>query len=170
MQTGSVNGLAFEGDISHSAYGHTTSPIRRGSDLINQMQMLSVITEGKQLFTGKEIAERSARLSFTERNSASAEAEYNTMLAALWASNNIGLMFRDCTVVDMGKYDVDILTPEGFRLKVPYSENGFNKQYTKVGQRVDAVSIDEVSTYPAKVIGCKGRKMYHDKGDELEFC
>lgn len=170
MQTGSVNGLAFEGDITHSAYGHTTSPIRRGSDLINQMQMLSVITDGKQLFTGKEIAERSARLSFTERNSASAENEYNTMLAALWASDNIGKMFRDCTVVDMGKYDVEVLTPEGFRLKVPYSENGFNKQYTKIGQRVDAVSIDEVSTYPAKVIGCKGRKMYHEKDDEREFC
>ena len=170
MQTGSVNGLAFEGDISHSSYGHTTSPIRRGSDTINQMQFLSIITEGKQLFTGEEIAERCTRLNFTERNSAAAESEYNTMLAALWASNNIGKMFRDCTVVDMGKYDVDILTPEGFRLKVPYSENGFNKQYTKVGQRVDAVSIDEVSTYPAKVIGCKGRKMYHDMGDELEFC
>ena len=92
------------------------------------------------------------------------------MLAALWASDNIGKMFRDCTVVDMGKYDVEVLTPEGFRLKVPYSENGFNKQYTKIGQRVDAVSIDEVSTYPAKVIGCKGRKMYHEKDDEREFC
>ena len=170
MKTGSVNGLAFEGDISHSAYGHTTSGIRRGADLINLMQFFSVITEGKQLFTSKEISEICSHLNFTERNSAAAESEYNTMLAALWASNNIGKMFRDCTVVDMGKYDVDILTPEGFRLKVPYSENGFNKQYTKVGQRVDAVSIDEVSTYPAKVIGCKGRKMYHDKGDELEFC
>lgn len=170
MQTGSVNGLAFEGDISHSAYGHTTSPIRRGSDLINQMQMLSVITQGKQLFTGEEIAERSRHLSSTERNSASAENEYNTMLSALWASNNIGRMFRDCVVVDMGKYDVDILTPEGFRLKVPYTETGFNKQYTKVGQKVDAVSIDEVSIYPAKVIGCKGRKMYHDNTEELEFC
>ena len=170
MQTGSVNGLAFEGDISHEAYGHTTSPIRRGDDLINQMQFFSVITEGRQLFTGKEIAERSAHLSFTERNSASAENEYNTMLAALWASDNIGKMFRDCTVVDMGKFEVEILTPEGFRLKVPYSENGFNRQYTKIGQRVEAVSIDEVSTYPAKVIGCKGRKMYHEKDDEREFC
>ena len=88
----------------------------------------------------------------------------------MWASNNIGRMFRDCVVVDMGKYDVDILTPEGFRLKVPYTETGFNKQYTKVGQKVDAVSIDEVSIYPAKVIGCKGRKMYHDNTEELEFC
>ncbi len=134
------------------------------------MQMLSVIIEGKQLFTGNEISERSSHLSMTERNSANAEIEYNTMLAALWASDNIGKMFRNCTVVDMGKYDVDVLTPEGFRMKVPYSEEGFNRQYTKVGQQVDVVSIDEVSIYPAKVIGCKGKKLYNNKGYEREFC
>lgn len=169
MQTGNVNGLAFEGDISHSAYAHTTSPIRRGSDLINQMQMLSVITQGKQLFTGKEISERCGRLNFTERNSASAESEYNTMLSALWAADNIGKTFKDCVVVDMGKFEAEILTPEGFRLKVPYSESGLNKQYTKIGQKLDSVSIDEVSMYPAKVIGCKGRKMYHHTEEEYEF-
>lgn len=171
IENGSVNGLAFEGDISHSAYGHTTSPIRRGSDLINQMQILSVITQGKELFTGREIADRCINLNVTERNSTSAEHEYNTMLSALWASNNIGKVFRDCTIVDMGKFEADILTPEGFRLKVPYQDHGLSREYLKIGQRVDSVTIESVSTYPAKVIGYKGRKNIQIKNntDEQEF-
>ena len=168
VENGSINGLAFTGDIIHSAYGHTTSPIRRGSDLINQMQMMSVITQGKELFTRSEIADRCIHLSAMERNSASAEKEYNTMLSALWAADNIGKVFRDCTVVDMGKYEADILTPEGFRLKVPYSDHGLSRQYLKIGQRVDSVSIDSVSTYPAKVIGCKGNRMARSYATELE--
>ncbi len=162
LETGSHNGLSFEGDITHSAYGHTTSPIRRGSDLINQSQFMSVILNGKQMFTGKEISDYSSNLNVTERNSASAENEYNTMLSALWAADNIGKMFRDCTVVDIHKTDAEILTPEGFRLSVPFSNspNGLSKQYLKIGQRVDTVSIDYVSLYPAKVIGCKGKKVY----------
>ena len=121
--------------------------------------MLSIITQGKELFTGAEIADRCIHLNAMERNSASAEKEYNTMLSALWAADNIGKVFRDCTVVDMGKFEADILTPEGFRLKVPYSDHGLSKQYLKIGQRVDSVAIDSVSTYPAKVIGCKGSRM-----------
>ena len=158
VQNGSANGLAFDGDITHSAYGHTTSPIRRGSDLINQMQFLNIITQGKQLFTGDEISERCSNLNYTERNSANAESEYNTMLSALWASNNIGKVFRDCSVVYMGKFEAEILTPEGFRLKVPYSDDGLSKHYLKIGQRVDGVAIESVSLYPAKVIGCKYKK------------
>lgn len=168
VENGTVNGLAFSGDISHSAYGHTTSPIRRGADLINQMQMLSVITQGKESFTRAEIADRCIHLNSTERNSASAEKEYNTMLSALWAADNIGKVFRDCTVVDMGKFEADILTPEGFRLKVPYTDHGLSKQYLKIGQRVDSVSIDSVSTYPAKVIGCKGTRVASSYATEYE--
>ena len=168
LKNGSVNGLAFNGDISHSAYGHTTSPIRRGSDLINQMQMLNVITQGRELFTGREIADRCTNLNITERNSANAEHEYNTMLSALWASNNIGKVFRDCTVVDMGKFEADILTPEGFRLKVPYQDHGISREYLKIGQRVDSVTIESVSTYPAKVIGYKGRKNPQNESNTYE--
>jgi len=158
IKTDNKNGIFFDGDISHSAYGHTTSPIRRGADLINQLNFLNVIENEEQLFSKSEISDRCINLNFKERNSAEAEKEYDTMLSALWGIDHIGYPFHDCTIVDLGKFEADIVTADGFRLKLPYSKDGLNKHYAKIGQSIKVVSIDNVSTYPARIIGCKGYK------------
>jgi len=49
---GNPRGLYFKGDIKMPGYGHTTSPIRRGPDVINHMQMLSLIYDKSIMFEG----------------------------------------------------------------------------------------------------------------------
>ena len=91
-----------------------------------------------------------------ERNSASAENEYNLMLSAMWAWDNIGHVFHDCTVVDKGKSDAHILTPEGFRLRIPLTDSVFEGKGCKIGQKLDTVTLASATIFPSRVEGIAG--------------
>ena len=152
-QTGYHNGFAFNGDINHNAYTHITSPIRRGSDLANQLQELSLLMSGELTFRKSQLSGLCENLNICERSAAMAEKEYDDMLAVKWAVNNIGKEFKDCTVIDFGEKGSKILTKDGFRLELPYNHLGIRKKHLKIGQKIKLIKIHSVSMYPAVVYG-----------------
>lgn len=151
-QTGRHNGFSFEGDIAHMAYAHTTSPIRRGADLGNQLQMLEFMNNEKVLFKRRKLKTYCENLNVRERNAAKAENEYDNLLAAKWASNNMGKVFRDCTVVSLEQHCAIVSTKDGYKMSLPYSGMGEKRKYLKIGLNIDAVKIDKVTLYPASVV------------------
>ena len=153
--TGRTNGLEFDGDITHSAYAQSTSPIRRGADLVNQLQMLNFVNNGFYRFKTKDLLEYRDGLNFCEINSARAEIEYDEMLSAKWASNNIGKIFANCTVVNIGENSAVVVSPDGFRMHLPYDYSGIKRKYLKVGTKIDKVAIDKVTFSPPRVICTK---------------
>jgi len=165
LETGRSNGLCFDGDITHCAYAQTTSPIRRGSDLVNQMQMQEFINNGSKLYKTYDLIEYSEKLNFFERNSAKAEIEYDDMLSAKWGMDNIGKVFLNCIVVSLGENAAKVVTPDGYRMSLPYGE-GVKKKYLKIGTRLARVSIDSASLCPPRVI-CK-RDLNMKKESEAE--
>lgn len=154
-RTANINGLAFEGDITHSAYAHTTSPIRRAPDLINQGQILNLIMQGRLLYTEPEIESRCDNFNYCERNSQKAEWEYNDMLSAKWAENNINHVFEDCTVVSIGENHATVLTKDKFKMLLPYGASGYHKKHLKIGQSLSKLYINHVSIVPAAVYSSK---------------
>ncbi len=89
-QTGSHNGLAFEGDISHSAYIYSTSPIRDGASYTVQSQLLDYIMTGRVKYDKDTLGYFASEFTDRQRNADLAEKEYNAMLGTVWAKDNIG--------------------------------------------------------------------------------
>ena len=150
-QTGSHNGLYFDGDIAHRAYGQTTSPIRRLSDLVNQLQMISVIKEGVPLFKRNQITDLCDRMNYCEKNSAQAETDYSDMLCAHWAINNIGKSFDNCTIVNFGEKHSEVKTADGLKVLLPFDYTGIKRKYLRIGKRLDNIVISQVKTNPARI-------------------
>ena len=68
--------------LNFDAYAHTTSPIRRFADFVNQKQILAYMA-GKPLpFTEQQLADICAHINYTERNSAELELEVQELLNA----------------------------------------------------------------------------------------
>lgn len=148
---GSPYGLYFEGDISHTAYGHTTSPIRRGSDTANQQQMMSIIMDGRVLYTESKLNDLTGNLNFSERNSKLAEIEYNEMLFAQYAKNHIGEKLEHCYVIGFGEKEALIKAPNGLQLRMPFKAFDCPRQYIKIGKELKSITICDVSLYPPKI-------------------
>ncbi|MGN0960960.1 MAG: RNB domain-containing ribonuclease, partial [Christensenellales bacterium] len=151
-ETGLHYGIAFDGDISHSAYGHTTSPIRRASDLVNQTQFMSLIMDNTILFSNQQIDDLSVYFNYNERNAKMAECDYNDMLFALWASKNIGKKFENCYISNLGERSAIVMTNEGLKFTMPYSSLNFERKYLKIGKELKSVTISGASLYPPKII------------------
>ncbi|MBE5736089.1 MAG: RNB domain-containing ribonuclease [Clostridiales bacterium] len=154
-KTGREYGLAFDGDITHTAYAQSSSPIRRGSDLNNQMQLLSVIMTGRSLFNYHDLSKHVDHLNMTERNADMASSECDDMLAVKWASDNIGKVFPTTTVVHIGENDVRVMAPDGFRMNLRYGDCGIKRKYLKPGSCIENVKIDSVNHTPPRVYGVK---------------
>lgn len=145
---GSIYGLEFEGDISHSAYAHTTSDIRRGSDLVNMTQMLSVITNGQEVFDEHQIDLMNENFNAQEKMAKMAEGDYIEMSFASWASNNIGKQFSNCVVVDMSNKHATVMTQDGLKFIMQYKP----RDYLKIGKEIASVTIDKVSINPPRIV------------------
>lgn len=163
MQTGRANGLAFEGDINHSAYAWSSSVVRRMVDLYNQLQMLGVINDGKPMFTNHQLMCKIEHLNEAEQQAGMANAEYNKMQGAKYAIDNIGQVFPSCRIVDMNRDGVTIMTPDGFKMTMSKSATGKGK-YVKIGDEIKGVAIASATTYPPRVVAkkvanCGGRSM-----------
>lgn len=150
-KNGSPYGLAFEGDISHTCYGHTTSPIRRGSDTANQSQMMSIIIDGEVLFSGAQLDDLTGTLNYNEKIGKMAEIEYNEMLFAQWASHHIGEKLEHCYVIGFGEKEASIKAPNGLILRMPYKAFDCGRQYIKIGKDLKSITISQVSLYPPKI-------------------
>lgn len=151
-ETGSPYGLSFDGDISHSTYVHSTSPIRRGSDFVNQSQMLSIIMNNRVLFNNQQIEDMSISFNYNEKNSKMAEIDYNDMLFALWAGENIGLRIDNCFISELGEKQAIIMSDKGLKFIMPYTMIDFDKKYLKIGKEFKSVTISKASLYPPKII------------------
>jgi len=165
-RTGKAFGLYFDGDINHCAYSQSTSPIRRGEDLINQIQMQNMIKKGNVTFRKDQIDDYLSHLNYTEIRSQNAESDLNNMLATMWASNNIGLIFEDCTMIDFGENEAKILTKDGLVMWLPYSCIGMPRSHLKIGKKLSNLQIQKVSFNPPKII-C-ARVMTKDFDKDLE--
>lgn len=150
-KNGSPYGLSFDGDISHSCYGHTTSPIRRGSDTANQSQMMSIIMDGQVLFSNQQLDDLTGSLNYNEKLSKMAEIEYNDMLFAQVAKHHIGEKIEHCYVIGLGEKEALIKAPNGLQLRMPYKAFDCPRQYIKVGKELKSITISAVSLYPPKV-------------------
>lgn len=117
--TGKPYGFYFD-NVRYYAYGHTTSPIRRGPDDINQLQMASAIYTGEPLFDEKEVGELALKFNNLERNSDLAAKKYNNMLATLWAQDHIGESF-DGVIVKFTEDTVAIMTEDNIKIHIPYN-------------------------------------------------
>lgn len=150
-ETGSPYGFAFDGDISHSAYAHTTSDIRRGADLINQTQMQALIFENDTVFTNHDIDEYALSLNYNEKLAKMAEADCNDMLLALLAKNNIGAIFNNCYITDLCADHAVIMTDKGIKMNMSYKALDFSKRYLKIGKEIKSVTISSVSLAPPRI-------------------
>lgn len=150
-KNGSPYGLAFEGDITHSCYGHTTSPIRRGSDTVNQSQMMSIIMGNNVLFSNQQIDDLTGSLNYNEKLGKMAEIEYNDMLFAQVAKHHIGEKFEHCYVIGQGEKEALIKAPNGMQLRMPYKAFDCPRQYIKIGKELKSITISAVSLYPPKI-------------------
>ena len=75
--------------LSFEEYAHTTSPIRRFADLINQMQILA-FKSGKPLpFKDEELREICSHINYTERNSAELEMQTDELLNAWFVKQRL---------------------------------------------------------------------------------
>lgn len=117
---GTPYGLYFDG-VKHLAYGHITSPIRRGADTIDQMQMMSVITQGDILFDKETLQGYVQKFNELERNSDKASKEYDDMLAGIWANDHIGEAF-DGVIVQFDADNVVIMTDDNIKIHIPYNQ------------------------------------------------
>lgn len=94
-----IAGVAVESSGSDAtSYGHTTSPIRRGADLLNQIQMISVLTTGKPFYSKGQLAQYCVHLNEREIISNKAEDEYTELLTALWAKEHLGEVYEGVVV------------------------------------------------------------------------
>ena len=164
--TGTPYGLAFEGDISHTAYGHTTSPIRRGSDLVNQTQFMSIIMDNNILFSESMIDDASKSFNYNEKISKMAESDYNDMLLALWAKNHIGHTFTDCYISEIGADHAVISTQDGIKMNMSFKNLDFSKKYLKIGKELKSITISSVGLNPA-VVNCMPTAVYARLHGEL---
>jgi len=89
-ETGSHNGLKFDGDLSHSSYAYSTSPIRNAPSYIIQAQLLNYILNGNILYDEKKLDDLARKFSDLERNASQAEKEYDNLLGSIWAKEHIG--------------------------------------------------------------------------------
>ncbi len=94
-----IAGVAVESSGSDAtSYGHTTSPIRRGADLLNQIQMISVLTTGKPFYSKGQLAQYCVHLNEREIVSNKAEDEYTELLTAIWAKEHLGEVYEGVVV------------------------------------------------------------------------
>ena len=173
-KTGSLFGLAFDGDITHGAYCHSTSPIRRGPDLDNQNQMLSLIMNDRLLFTEHDIQNHCDNFNNKEYNAQMAESEISDYLMGLWAQDNIGKIFERPYVVSIGEHAATLVSDDGFRMSVSYDDLGIRRKHLKIGQVIDRVAISSVSFHPTKIMGTRilNKKLESDavaQSDEAEL-
>ena len=147
----SRNGLYFEGDVDHEGYGHTTSPIRRGPDTVNQMQMMNMIHNGTPLFDKDELFKLSNKFNELEKNSDEAAREYDDLLASIWAKDHIGETF-DGVIVKFDENNVVIMNDDNIKFYIPYSE-------------IKSVYLND---YLIKYMRAKngGPKLHHKKGEQ----
>jgi hypothetical protein len=129
------------------------------------MQMQEFITTGSYMFKSRDLVEYADALNFCERNADMAEKEYDAMLSARWASNNLGKIFFDCTVVALGEHEATVMTRDGYRMSLPFGQMGSGKKHLKIGSRIEKVSIDKVSICPPKVICTRNFYMENSKNE-----
>lgn len=152
-ETGSYNGLKFEGDISHSAYAYSTSPIRNAPSYIIQTQLLNYIMTGNIKFNGDVIAELGDKFSATEKNAAMAEKEYDNLLASIWASKHIGESFSG-RIVNFFPDGLVVKTyePKNVSITVPYED-------------IRSVNMNQ-AMIDSMVIKCGNKKSFNHKGSK----
>ena len=166
--TGRHNGLSFIGDISHSAYAQSTSPIRRGSDLLDQIQMLEFLNTGNYTFKTRELMEYADHLNSRERSADRAEKEYDDMLSAKWGADNMGKIFPNCHVVALNENEAKVVTPDGYRMNLPYDASGIKRKYLKIGSKIGNAQIDKVTICPPRVV-CTTKILEKKNEEELEI-
>jgi hypothetical protein len=132
--------------------------------------MQEFVEKGEYLFKTRELVEYADNLNFKERNADMAEKEYDGMLSAKWASNNMGKVFFDCTVVELGEHEAKVMTRDGYRMSLPYGMFGANKKHMKIGSRIEAVKIDKVSICPPKVICSRNITRENVNEEENSMC
>ncbi len=122
-ETGSYNGLKFTGDLSHTAYAYSTSPIRNAPSYIIQSQLLDYIMTGNVKYNRSTIAAFADRFSEAERNAAAAEKDYNALLGSIWAKEHLGESFAG-RIVNFYPDGMLIKTdePKNISITVPYEE------------------------------------------------
>lgn len=122
-ETGSHNGLKFEGDLSHSAYAYSTSPIRNAPSYIIQTQLLNYILNGNILYDEKKLDNLARKFSELERNAAQAEKEYDNLLGSIWAKKHIG-DYVDGRIVCFYPDGILLKTldPKNISITLPYEE------------------------------------------------
>lgn len=94
MEAGSPYGFTVKAEdgkaiITHG-YGHTTSPIRRGADDLNHINVKSTIVSGEPYFTKEDLQNYVDHLNDREVNAIKAESEYGKLLGTIWAKDHIG--------------------------------------------------------------------------------
>ncbi len=82
------------GDLGHfalnfDAYAHTTSPIRRFADLVNQLQVLASFAGEPSPFDKETLQKMCEHINYTERNSDALEAKVQDLLCAWFINQKI---------------------------------------------------------------------------------
>lgn len=169
-KTGSIYGFAFDGDISHGAYCQSTSPIRRGGDLINQNQELSLIMNDRLAFTEYDIQKYCDNLNARELAAAYGESSTSEYLFACYAKDNIGKIYEKMYVVSIGEHAATLRAQDGFLMQVPYDDLGIRRKHVKIGQVIDRVAISSVRFNPNKVYGARimTKKLELSTDDSIE--
>lgn len=75
--------------LNFDAYAHTTSPIRRLADFVNQKQILAYFAKEPLPFTEEDLQEICKHINYTERNSADLERETDDLLNAWFVNKRL---------------------------------------------------------------------------------
>lgn len=115
IETGSRYGFKVT-DCEHiEAYGHTTSPIRRFSDTLNQFNFENIIESNTLPFTDMELSTYVSKMNEREVASYKAENEYTKILATLWARRNLGKV-QTATITQCTPYGAKLVTEDNLKL------------------------------------------------------
>ena len=111
----------FYGSVVNGT-SHTTSPIRRGADLLDHTQITSLIETGEPYFSQTELSKYASNLNEIEVISDKAESKYKGLLSAIWAKDHLGENI-DGVIVENEKGKLTVLNPSNcLKVKVPQSE------------------------------------------------
>ena len=114
--------------------------------------MLEFLNTGNYAFRTRELVEYADDLNSRERSADRAEKEYDDMLSAKWGADNMGKIFPNCHVVALNEYDAKVVTPDGYRMNLPYDATGIKRKYMKIGSKVGKTQIHKVTICPPRVV------------------
>ncbi len=120
-QTGSMAGLKFDDQLSHSAYAYASSPIRDLAGLINQMQVLNYIMADKVTFSETELKDYADICNEGLMEIDFADAEKEAILSTVWAKDNMGKIMN-ARAVNFCPEGVILKTDENVVLTMPWGE------------------------------------------------